>query len=265
MMVKNLELMSDEIQQLKQICNAELDADQHFWVRMELRNLRSAEKGCPCPARFLNFYCADSPNWALIHDLRIEVNGEILRFDHILINRFFDIYLVDSTYFFFGLKITAEGQFLVFDGRHYRPVAPPLEAIERRARLLESIMTENGILPRRMGFRRRARLVKYILISPHSVVLRPPACILDTSMVVGADEFTRLLLRKTERGRKIKKMAGLSMLRGRALARFAERLAALHSATKIDYAARLNIDARTGRTVLPNDISRPLAAVECSI
>jgi len=100
MLVKNRELMSDEIEELVQLRKLDLNADQMFLVKKELRNLRSAEKGRPNPARFLNFYCADSRSWALIHDLRIQANGETIRFDHILINRFFDIYVVDSGYFF---------------------------------------------------------------------------------------------------------------------------------------------------------------------
>src|SRR3546814_3580528 len=53
----------------------------------ELRNRRAGLKGERDSAYLIDFDYASSPNWAVIHDLRLEHGGRTAQIDHLLINR----------------------------------------------------------------------------------------------------------------------------------------------------------------------------------
>jgi hypothetical protein len=125
MLIKNKEFIQEEIEQLTGLLSPELSLQQKFLVERELRMLHAARNGEMSSTHFLNFHYQDSPNWAVLHDLSIENNGSSAQFDHILINRQYNIYAIESKNFSYGLKITTDGEFLVFDGKRYQNVDSP--------------------------------------------------------------------------------------------------------------------------------------------
>src|SRR3546814_954592 len=56
-------------------------------------------------AYLIDFDYASSPNWAVIHDLRLEHGSRTAQIDHLLINRWMDVYVLETKHFHAGIKI----------------------------------------------------------------------------------------------------------------------------------------------------------------
>ena len=101
----------EEIEELKQLLSCDLTEKQRFSVERELNAINKGASGEDDSAYYLNFYYGKSKNWAIIHDLRIELEGIVAQIDHILINRIFDFYILESKSYKNGIKITENGEF----------------------------------------------------------------------------------------------------------------------------------------------------------
>ncbi len=237
MLIKDRDSHEGAVEQLRGLLSLNLSPRKKFLIERELKSLCPGEDGGKNASHLINFYCTDSPDWAVIHDLKIENNGFSTHIDHILIDRFLDIYVFESKNYTYSLKITADGEFLIFDGRHYQPVESPLEENETRIKVLKKVLRENKIFPRRMGIPRRPKIKSFVLLSHRSNVLRPPASICDTSSIVTADYLTEKMLRQAERIKRI--YVSLKSLpkafKPDTLKRVASKLASVNQPGSVDY------------------------------
>jgi hypothetical protein len=237
MLIKDRDGRDEAVEQLRDLLSLNLSARKKFLIERELKNVSPADDGGKNAANFINFYCADSRSWAIIHDLKIENNGSSIQIDHILINQFFDIYLLESKNYTDSLKITTEGEFLVFDGYKYQSVESPIEENQKRIQTLRKVLAENKINPRRMGIAIRPKIQSYVLVSPGANVLRPPQSVYDTSSIVTADYLTQKLLKQVERIKryyqKLKRLP--KALNTNTLEKAAGQLASLNAPSSIDY------------------------------
>ncbi len=237
MLIKDRDTSEGVIEQLRDLLSLNLSSRKKFLIERELKNLSPGEDGGKNASHFINFYCADSRNWAIIHDLKIENNGFATHIDHLLINQFLDIYLFESKNYTYSLKITADGEFLVFDGLQYQSVESPLEENEKRIQVLRKVLIENKIIPKRMGIPFRPLIKSYVLVSPKSNVLRPPVSIYDTSSVITAAFLIKKLLKQVERIKRIYlKLKRLpKAIKSDTLADVAGKLASMNKPNLIDY------------------------------
>ena len=237
MLIKDRDGRNGTIGELKDLLSLNLSPRKKFLIERELRNISPGDDGGRDAVRFINFYCADSRNWAIIHDLKIENNGSSAQIDHILINQFFDIYLVESKNYTYSLKITAAGEFLVFDGRKYQSIDSPIEENRKRIQALRKAVVENKILPKRLGIPVRPRIKPYVLVSPAANVLRPPKSVYDTSSIVTADFLIQTLLKKVEGVKRFyQKLRRLpKAFNTTTLQKTAAKLASLNAPSTIDY------------------------------
>ena len=238
MLIKDRKPVDGAVETLKDLLSMKLSTKKKFLVERELKQLNLRENGGQNPTNFINFYCADSQNWAIIHDLRIEINGFAAHIDHLLINRFFDIYLLESSNYSYSLKITADGEFLVFDGRQYQNLDSPLEENKKRIQILEEILDENKkIIPKRLGLPIRPKIESYVLVSSMSKVVRPPQWIYDTTAVISADYLTKTLLKEFAKTKRfLERIMRLpKALNVDTVAKAAGEIASLHQPNPIDY------------------------------
>ena len=244
MLIKTKELIEEEIYQLNDLLKQDLNLHQKFLVERELQILQSGLNGELNSTHFLNFYYQDSPDWAVIHDLSIENNGDAARYDHLLINRRFNVYMIESKNFSYGLKITPEGEFLVHDGHRYQNIDSPIEEGQKQMDVLRQVLIEHKLLPKRMGLSTTPKIQNYILISPLSEIIRPPNKIFDSSMVIKADLFIKALLKNTKKAKRIfKKFKELpEKLKKDPLFKMASKLASLHKPVIRDYHLKFCLD-----------------------
>src|SRR3546814_12221508 len=80
----------------------------------------------------------------LIHDLRLEHGSRTAQIDHLLINRWMDVYVLETKHFHAGIKITEDGEFLRWNNyqKTYEGMASPLEQNERHIQVLKDVRAD---------------------------------------------------------------------------------------------------------------------------
>jgi hypothetical protein len=159
----------------------------------ELRRRKAGIKGERDSAYLIDFDYANSPNWAVIHDLRLEHGGRVAQIDHLMINRWMDVYVLETKHFHAGVKITEDGEFLRWNKyKSYEGMASPLEQNERHIQVLKDVMAQID-LPTRLGVRISPTLQSFVLIGPDARIDRPKR--FDTSRIVKADQLKKAIWR----------------------------------------------------------------------
>jgi len=244
MLVKEKELVEDDVHELENLLSRDLNLHQRFLVERELCKLQAPQKGDLCSTHVLNFYFKDSRDWAVIHDLVVKENGFSAQFDHILINRFLEFYVFEAENFSYKVKITPDGEFLVHDGSRYQPIRSPIEENKKQVEVLGNMIIENRILPARLGVSAKPKLKSYILQSPLSEVSRPAESEFDSSMVIAIDALAKLLQKQTRKMKRIfNKLLWLPGIRSKdPLVEVAGKLASMHSRSKTDYREKFSLN-----------------------
>lgn len=158
----------------------------------ELRIRNAGIRGERDSAYLIDFHFAQSKNWAVIHDLRLEHQDRVAQIDHLLINRWMDVYVLESKHFHAGVKITEEGEFLAWNSfrRTYEGMPSPLEQNDRHIAVLKAVMATIE-LPTRLGVRIPPRFQSLILVAPKARIDRPKY--FDDSRVIKADQLRKRL------------------------------------------------------------------------
>lgn len=204
----------------------------------------SGEKGEQDSEYFINFYYKPSNNWVVLHDLRLEHSGQSAQIDHLLINRLMDFYVLETKNFCYHLRITEHGDFLVSDGKEEHAIESPIEQNKRHIHLLQKVIENNDIMPKRFGIPIIPRFRSYVLISPKSKVIWPDRSKFDTSHIIKADTMESTIMDNAERDSKkilgsIKSISKLSSLDS--ITKIANRLVQLHKPCSIDYRKKFGI------------------------
>lgn len=90
-------------------------------IDREIRNIKSGIKGENEAAYEMKVRFKDSKNWFVIHDLRIDVDGLVAQIDHLIFNRFMEIYVCESKRFSEGIAINEKIEFSAFYNTEYSP------------------------------------------------------------------------------------------------------------------------------------------------
>src|SRR5437899_814774 len=94
-------------------------------ITHEIRAIRGGAKGERDATYEIEFQFANNPNVMTIHDLRLEIAGRVAQIDHLLIDRFFDIWVCESKTFSEGVSINEHGEWSTFSrGRAYGIQSP---------------------------------------------------------------------------------------------------------------------------------------------
>ncbi|MBW4049277.1 MAG: NERD domain-containing protein [Proteobacteria bacterium] len=155
-------------------------------------------KGESESAYLIDFHFAASPNWAVIHDLRVEHNGRVAQVDHLLINRWMECYVLESKHFHAGIKITEDGEFMRWNDykRTFEGLPSPLLQNERHIAVLRDLMSSLE-LPTRLGMRINFAFQTLVLVSPGARIDRPAK--FDSSRVIKADQIKQTIWRDIDK------------------------------------------------------------------
>lgn len=141
-------------------------------VEREFLAIRRGEAQEKDAAYHLDFRFRDTRNWMVIHDLRLEINGRVARIDHVLINRFLEVYVLESKYFRGNVVINEHGEFTVWYGKRAFGIPSPIEQNRRHVAVMRDFL--DGLpLPTLMGVRKEALIKPFVLVSPNATIRRP--------------------------------------------------------------------------------------------
>lgn len=165
--------------------SAALDAHQKEWLDEELSRVRRGIEGERDAAFYIDSYLKDSPNKAVIHDLRLEVDGEVAQIDHLFFNRLLHFVLIETKCFNGNVVINEHGEFSVTyaNGRTFG-IPSPIEQSKRHERVLSKLVDSLGISGR-LGVKPSFHHV--VLLHPKAIIQRPDKRSFDTRNVIKAD------------------------------------------------------------------------------
>jgi hypothetical protein len=243
MLIKKRDSKKAEIEELTKLLTEPHPKHKKFLIERELRCIKTGDQGETDAAYFIDFHFASSKNWAVIHDLRLEHKGRVAQIDHLLINRYFEVYVLESKNFSYGMKITETGEFLVNYGNKYVSIESPIEQNKRHLIVLEEIFKKYDVMPKRLGITIIPTFKSYILVSTKSRMIRPPKENFDTSMVIKADTLKTQMDKNFDNMGPISVLATASkMVSSETLKGVAKRIAAVHKPIKINYRKRFGLE-----------------------
>jgi len=233
---------------LEDILQQNLSREKRSLVEKEIFAITRGQKGEKDAAYLINFDFGNSKNWAILHDLRIEANGLVAQIDHLLINRFFEFYVLESKNFANGIKIEDDGECLAYYNQRYQAIPSPIEQNRRHIKVLDDCLKEHEVMPKRLGIVIQPKFHNIILMSPKSRVIRPRKKDFDTSMVIKADTLRTTIDTMLDNLSIMGTFATASKLCScETLREVAEKIAALHRPIKIDYAKRFGTRSAQAR------------------
>jgi len=231
MLIKKADDHTEELQQLERSV-AMLKGEAAKRAEKELRQRKAGVQGEADSAYQIDFYFGQSPNRAVIHDLRLEHNGRVAQIDHLIITRWLDCYVLESKHFHAGIKITERGEFLRWnDFKHtYEGMESPLEQNERHIIVLKDVLKTLD-LPVRLGVRITPACHSFVLVSPKSRIDRPKT--FDTSRVIKADQIKTSILNDIDKESTLTTLASMAkMVSSETMENVARQLAAQHRPVK---------------------------------
>lgn len=162
-----------------------LDIRQKKWLREELIRARKGVQGERDSAYYLDHYFKNGENHVVLHDLRFVVDGDVAQIDHLIINRAFGMYLIETKNYAGNLSINDHGEFTAEYDDYRFGIPSPIEQSHRHARILERLLTKIGI-----GYRTGGPLFHHVvMLHPKATISRPDPKRFDTSNVIKADQF----------------------------------------------------------------------------
>ena len=164
-----------------------LDARQRDWLREELERTKRGMQGEREATFHINSEFRDAEHHVVLHDLRLEVDGEVAQIDHLIISRALRFYLLETKCFSGELRINAQGEFSVRYGQGQEYGIPsPLEQSRRHERVLARLLGKLEITGR-LGA--RPTFHHAVLLHPKAIIQRPNAQEFDSSNVIKADQI----------------------------------------------------------------------------
>lgn len=257
MLIKQADDKSKDIQALQGLASRTVATpDTCQRIEQEIRNIRSGMKGEAEAAYEMEFHFAASKNWMVIHDLRLECEGRVAQVDHLLINRFLEIYVCESKRFGEGIAINEHGEFAAFYGSKPYGVPSPIEQNRRHMAVLESVFKTGQVVPpKRLGFTITPSQVSLVLVSKTARISRPKAKLDGLDQVIKNDQLKARIDKDIDKDNNI--LIAAKIVGQDTLEDFARRLAAAHKPILFDWAAKFGLPAiapNPARKVTPTQI-----------
>jgi hypothetical protein len=207
-----------------------LDERQKEWLRNEYSRLKPGDKGERDAAHYLDMSFSDSKNHAVLHDLRLEADGQIAQIDHLIVNRMLYFYLLETKTYSGNLHINEQGEFMAeYSGERRYGIASPLEQSRRHETVLKKVL-ERLAITGRAGT--EPTFIHVVMVHPKAIIHRPPADKFDTSMVIKADQFATWHKNFVDKLGAATMLPGMVNLRGRGTVKeWGEQLKGEHRST----------------------------------
>lgn len=227
-------------------------------IEQEIRNIRSGIKGEEEAAYEINFHFGATKNYAVIHDLRIEVEGRVAQIDHLLIGRFLDIWVCETKSFCEGLAINEQGECSRFYNNKPSGMASPFEQNKKHLMVLSALFKSGMVqLPTRLGFAIKPNMTSVVLVSKNARISRPKTKIAGVESLIKSDQFRSLIDRATESDNNPLTMAKL--IGADTLENFARAITAQHKPMVFDWSARFGL-----HEISPGFVSSRVAATKAT-
>jgi hypothetical protein len=221
------------------------DAGTKKRIEQELRNIQAGIRGEAEAAYEMQVHYGQSSKWMVLHDLRIEHQGLVAQIDHLVINRFLEIWVCESKHFSEGVAINEHGEFSAFFGSKPYGVPSPIEQNNRHILILKRAFDSGAVnLPKRLGFTLKPNLNSLVLIAQRARITRPKANILGLDTLIKNDMLFKTIDAALDDNNPL---IMAKMIGSDALERLAREIAQLHKPLEFDWHAKFGLPQLPGR------------------
>ena len=187
----------------------------------------------------------------ILNDLRVEHNDLVAQIDHLIINRWLDIWVCESKNFSEGITINEHGEFSAFFGSKPYGVPSPIEQNNKHILILQRWFDSGAVkLPTRLGFPIKPALKSLVLVSKSARISRPKNKVDGLSCIVKNDQLFKLIDKAVDDSSPIMmaKIIGQDTL-----VEVAREIAKQHRPVQFDWAAKFGLSAaaKTSAPVAP--------------
>ena len=195
MIIKEADDKKSAIQSLHSLlARPDCSSDIGKKIEQEIRNIQAGIRGEEEAAYEMKVHWGESKNWMVIHDLRIEHGGFVAQIDHMLINRFSEVWVCESKHFSEGVAVNEHGEFAAFFGGKPYGVPSPIEQNNRHMLILKRMFDAGVVkLPTRLGFTIKPELKSLVLVSKRARIGRPKTKIDGLESIIKNDQMFKFI------------------------------------------------------------------------
>lgn len=242
MIIKHFVPRNDDIAELKRL--SELDCvsgQQRAVIEKEIKQIKAGDSNEQQTAYELNLEFEQSTNHALIHGLRLDVDGDVAQIDHLLVNRFLETQVIESKSFLGGVAINEEGEFTAFHNGKPMAMPSPIVQNDRHCMILKrAIRAGKFRTPTRLGVMLPVKLEPVVLIGNKSRITRPKKKFPELAQVMKTEQFSKYFWKKTYNN--INPLLLTKAISVNTLADFATSMVEHHQPIVFNWAARFGIE-----------------------
>jgi hypothetical protein len=241
MLIKQADDKTKDIKTLRELLtHPAANADTKRKIDQEIRNISFGVKGEQDAAYEIDFHYGPSKNWAVIHDLRLEHDGRVAQIDHLLVNRFLDMWVCESKRFAEGIAINDQGECSMFWNGRPQGIASPHEQNAKHIVVIKALCDSRAVeLPKRLGFFIKPDFRGLVVVSKNARVMRPKAKGWWDEGIVKADQVKQKIEKSFDSENNPLVMA--KVIASETMEVFARGLADRHKPITFDWYARFGL------------------------
>lgn len=245
MLIKQADDRTGDIATLKSLLtHPAANADMKKKIEQEIRNISSGAKGEQDAAYEIGFHYGPSKNWAIIHDLRLEHKGRVAQIDHLLVNRFLDVWVCESKRFAEGIAINEQGECSMFWGGKPQGIGSPHEQNAKHMSVIKAACDDGAVaLPKRLGFTIKPSFSSLVVVSKNARITRPKAKGWWGDGIVKADQVKAKIDKAFDGDNNL--LLAAKIVGADTLETFAKGLASLHVPASFDWHAKFGLSRET--------------------
>lgn len=255
MILKQADDKQDDIDILHNLANQASSVRQRTDVQSEIDNIIAGMRGEQDASYYLDQEFRHRDDAVVIHDLRIEEEGDVAQIDHLVISRRRQAFVLETKALKAAISCNDAGEWEAVYGKDKYPIASPLEQCKRHA----------AVLRRWLGRRETSlrEVIPVVLVAP-TTRLGQRAASPDDPEIVKSDLFPRWYDQKTHASTTHIVQRGNELMTEDELAGIGYRLIKSHTPIKFDWRKRfgfpslVDVDQDVSSTI----ITPPTAADE---
>ncbi len=243
MIIKQADDKQSDLTTLQRLLSyPEADTATKKRIEREIRNSQAGIRGEGEAAYELKVHWGESKNWMILNDLRVEHNNLVAQIDHLIINRWLDIWVCESKNFSEGIAINEHGEFSAFFGSKPYGVPSPIEQNNKHILILQRLFDSGAVkLPTRLGFTIKPALKSLVLVSKGARISRPKNKVDGLSCIVKNDQVYKSLMKEFDDTNNMLTMA--KIIGQDTLEEVAREIAKQHKPIQFDWAAKFGLSA----------------------
>jgi hypothetical protein len=160
-----------QLQSLEQQLNQPLPDYRRQKLEKELAQVRAGLQEEKEAAYHIDFHLKNNPNWAVIHDLRLEWNGRVAQIDHLLIDRLLEFYVIESKSFRTKVRYANGGWERLNSYSRWEGIPSPVEQNNRHIAVLQELIRDEQLAPTRLGMVITPVFVNVVVVQPSCSII----------------------------------------------------------------------------------------------